>query len=48
MVNELIEIIGLLKLGYTRQALDFLSKLLHQNLNKEKRQEILSKLLLNT
>ena len=44
MVNELVEVIGLLKLGYTKQALNFLSKLLHKNLNKEKRQEILNKL----
>lgn len=44
MVNELVEIIGLFRLGYTRQAFDFLSKVLHKALYKETFQEILGKL----
>ena len=44
MVNELAEIIGLFKLGYTRQALKFLNKILTKNKNKQNHKDIINKL----
>ena len=46
MVKELVEIIGLFKLGYNRQALNFLNKLLNKNQNKDNCLEIVNALYL--
>ena len=44
MVLELDEIISLYKLGYTKQALSFLSKAVHKRLSKESIKELLIKI----
>ncbi|OMJ66853.1 hypothetical protein SteCoe_36160 [Stentor coeruleus] len=44
MVIELVEIIGLFKLGYTKQAVGFLTKLINKSLKNEGLIEIISKL----